>query len=223
MKKTDYPASFWQDRIVQYAKNDWAHQLSPFGHTYIGHFSLPSDILELGTGAGQDALGMARLGHRVTATDGVATQFHDIEQQASADSISVSCQIVNLMNRFPFNDETFDGVYAQLVIHYFDDDQTQAIMNEIFRVLRPGGLIGILLNTVDDPEYASLPKYKQHPDMRLDRQIIKRYFSVESLTPFVKAFEPVVSDNKGRTPKDDTEGVGTLVRFIGRKPAASQS
>lgn len=53
----------------------------------------------------------------------------------------------------PFEENTFDVIYAHLSLHYFSKEQTNAILSEIQRVIKRGGIFATLLNTKMDPEY----------------------------------------------------------------------
>jgi ubiquinone/menaquinone biosynthesis C-methylase UbiE len=97
-------------------------------------------ILDLGCGNGIVAYALANLGHEVTAIDpdlsadvgleathrlaSEISQGKIITQQASAESL-------------PFNDATFDIIYARQALHHFAD-LTRGLQ-ESARVLKPGG------------------------------------------------------------------------------------
>lgn len=213
---SSYPEEYWQGAVARYTTKDWSRSISPFAQEFASHIPAKSELLELGTGAGQDGLGLAELGHHVLLSDGVDTQLAAIEQTAKEKGLHVHVEHFNLLDTFPFEDVEFDAIYAQLVLHYFDDEEMSMIISEIYRVLKPGGYLGILVNTQDDPEYAENPAIGDE-GMRTVDGITKRFFTPPLLNRFLHGFEPIVLDNKGRTPKDDASGITTLIRFIGRK------
>jgi ubiquinone/menaquinone biosynthesis C-methylase UbiE len=93
-------------------------------------------VLEVGCGAGTDLVRFARGGAIVTGVDlsssGIALARKNFEQQGlSADLREADGE------RLPFEDDSFDLVYAHGVIQYTPD--TERIVEECRRVLKPGG------------------------------------------------------------------------------------
>ncbi len=209
--QSKYPKEHWRNKVSQYGSKDWANKISPFAEDFAKHLAPGVTILELGTGAGQDSLGFEDAGFVVTATDGGEAILQSIEERSNG---RITTQVVDLYESFPFEDDSFDAVYSQLVLHYFDDEQMQSIMHEIARVLRPGGYMAMMVNSVADPEYTA-NEPDRHPDMRTVNGVWKRYFSVESLKPFLPQFDEIVLDNAGIAPKDAEKGIESMIRFIG--------
>ncbi|MBU1198624.1 MAG: class I SAM-dependent methyltransferase [Nanoarchaeota archaeon] len=46
-------------------------------------------------------------------------------------------KVFNIINRFPFEDESFDGVFCTGVLHLFPKEFVKKILSEINRVLKP--------------------------------------------------------------------------------------
>jgi ubiquinone/menaquinone biosynthesis C-methylase UbiE len=94
-------------------------------------------LLEIGCGMGYDSLEFIRRGVRVTAVDLTpkAVEFckrHFEVVGAEADEIRVD----NALS-LSFPDNSFDAVWSNGVLHASGD--TQAAIDEVFRVLKPGG------------------------------------------------------------------------------------
>ena len=51
----------------------------------------------------------------------------------------------NLLERFPFQDSTFDSVYSSHVLEHFPLYEGNFLLCESFRVLRPGGIIRVVV------------------------------------------------------------------------------
>lgn len=90
----------------------------------------------------------------------------------------------------------------------------QVLMSSI-RILKPSGVLVLLVNTINDIEISSGTKieddYCQIGDMK------KRFFSPASISVFAKKFEIVLADDKGETYKDRAIGNMNLVRLVARK------
>jgi ubiquinone/menaquinone biosynthesis C-methylase UbiE len=94
-------------------------------------------LLEIGCGMGYDSLEFLKRGVRVTATDltpnavALATRHFVLE--------GVQAEAVRTVNALalPFDDESFDAVWANGVLHATGD--TRRAIQEARRVLKPGG------------------------------------------------------------------------------------
>lgn len=54
-------------------------------------------------------------------------------------------QRVNLLQRLPFDDGTFDVVYSSHVLEHFSPETAEALLRECHRVLKPGGILRTVL------------------------------------------------------------------------------
>ena len=54
-------------------------------------------------------------------------------------------------NKYNFENQSFDVIYAHLSLHYFDDLIIDRIMDNLHRILRKGGMIFIKCKSIDDP------------------------------------------------------------------------
>lgn len=121
---------------------------SPFARIAEPFFGRGSHILELGCGVGRDAAYFSSLGHIVTATDGSSVV---IEQNRSDDSLSQVAlfDVLDMRQRFPYANALYDGAYANLSLHYYSTQMTRAIVSEIKRVVRPGGVVAVACKSYD--------------------------------------------------------------------------
>ncbi len=102
-------------------------------------------ILEIGPGAGGHSALFARHGARVTAIDitearirATAAKFRLLGKDATG------CRAMQGdAEALPFADGSFDIVYSNGVLHHTND--TEKAMDEVFRVLKPGGRAVIML------------------------------------------------------------------------------
>lgn len=134
-----------------------------------------SKILELGCGEGNDSLFFAKQGHTVVATD-----FSDVAVAENTKRLvhpSLQFRILDLSERFKYDDAQFVAVYARLSLHYFRDEVTADIFREIARVLKVRGLLFFMCKEVSDPIYGKGEKIED--DMfELDGHV--RHFFSES-------------------------------------------
>ncbi len=105
-------------------------------------------VLDMGCGAGRHAFALYRRGAHVVALDldeaeleAVAGMFEAMRDEGEAPAGARAQAVRGSAYALPFEDEVFDGVVAAEVLEHLPQD-SQA-MAELFRVLRPGGLIAV--------------------------------------------------------------------------------
>jgi len=100
-------------------------------------------VLEIGCGAGEHAIRLARFVRQVVgvdlATAGVRRAEDAAERVRQANAVFVRSDAAAL----PFADAAFDKVAAIDFVEHVDDAQLARVLGEVHRVLRPGGIVAI--------------------------------------------------------------------------------
>lgn len=208
---------YWNEALKRYASKDWVDKPTIFAQQITSYLPKAGSLLELASGQGQDARYFAQLGYQVTATDLVDIGLREAQQKAEKEDLKIVFQTVDLAHLLPFSDNSFDVVYSHLGLHYLDKIGTEKMFKEIHRILKPGGILASLFNTIDDPEVGSsgFEKIEDGYYREVAFDFKKRYFSVEDTEQFINGlFAPLLLDNKGETYKDE---IKTLIRLVGRK------
>ncbi|HWH27493.1 MAG TPA: class I SAM-dependent methyltransferase [Mycobacteriales bacterium] len=109
----------------------------------------PGDrVLDMGCGGGRHAFALYRRGADVVALDMDAGELADVrdmfgalaaEGEAPADATATALR--GTAYALPFADASFDRIVAAEVLEHLPEDRRA--MAELFRVLRPGGLIAV--------------------------------------------------------------------------------
>lgn len=94
-------------------------------------------LLEIGCGAGIDMVRFARGGADVTGVDLSETAIRLAGQYFDHEGLKTKLRVMN-GEALEFPDNQFDVVYAHGVLQY--TASAQAMVNEAFRVLKPGGI-----------------------------------------------------------------------------------
>jgi SAM-dependent methyltransferase len=204
--------TYWDKQHDKYLATDWIDKPSMFAEWVTQYFPNAGTLLDLGAGQAQDSRYFAGKGYAVTSTDFSAHAIELAEQKPTA---GITFKQVDLSHLLPFENESYDIIYAHLSLHYFDAVTTAKLFEEIHRVLKPGGVLAALFNTNDDPEIAEGEQIE--PDYILLDGIRKRYFSPDSARDFAEDFEVILADDKGTTYKDNAKGINNLIRLVAKK------
>jgi ubiquinone/menaquinone biosynthesis C-methylase UbiE len=110
----------------------------------------PADVVDLGAGTGKLTRGLIALGHRVTAVEPLAEMLERLRRVVPA-----AQAVTGSAEQIPLRDASADVVVCAQAFHWFDH---QAALQEMARVLRPGGRLALVWNTRDgrEPWTASL-------------------------------------------------------------------
>ena len=109
----------------------------------------PGDrVLDMGCGGGRHAFALYRRGADVTALDMDAAELKDVSAMfaamAEAGEVPQGARARTVRGTaydLPFADGTFDRIIAAEVLEHLPEDERA--MRELFRVLKPGGLIAV--------------------------------------------------------------------------------
>jgi SAM-dependent methyltransferase len=116
-----------------------------------------STLLDIGSGAGSNALMAARLGYSVTALDRSRQSLREMRRVGAALNVSGSLHsLIGDACRLPLPDQSFDIVFASHIIEHLDEPRR--LVDECARVLRPGGVLRLACPTT-------------HHGMRLSRRL----------------------------------------------------
>jgi ubiquinone/menaquinone biosynthesis C-methylase UbiE len=110
-------------------------------------------VLDIATGAGHTALAFAPIVAKVTATDITEEMLAETRKLAKARGHINVRTLSAKAEDLPFPDASFDLVVCRLAAHHFDD--VKGFAAEAYRVLMPGGLIGIVDNLTPDAAIVS--------------------------------------------------------------------
>lgn len=91
--------------------------------------------LDLGCGLGQYTQYLMDKGFEVTSADISIEVLNKLKQN----TINANVVQLDMAKTLPFEDSTFDLVFANLSIHYFDKETTVKLLKEIRRIIKDGG------------------------------------------------------------------------------------
>ena len=129
-------AGWWQREFTEGADPEYVEQILPLAAQLLEGYGR---ILDLGAGEGQIARLLSEQGSKVIGVDPTWAQMAEADARAGGPAYSLA-EAASL----PFVEDSFDAVVACLVFEHIDP--LEPAIDEVARVLRPGGRFAFFLN-----------------------------------------------------------------------------
>lgn len=157
-----------------------------------------TEILDLGCGIGADTLYLIEKGFNVLSCD-----FSNEALKSIRENIPNSKTIyLNMLEAFPLADKSYSLIIADLSLHYFDNDTTIHIMNEIKRVLKDNGVLLARVASVNDFNFGAGIGEQLEKNFYFEGDYTKRFFDQEDINKYfgiigeVESFETSMIRNE---------------------------
>ena len=124
------------------------------------HGPVHGRILDLGTGPGVHAVGLARLGYEVTASDISETAIRNAKAFAKKGRAAIEFRVDNILDS-DLKDGSFDGIVDRGTFHVLPPEARPRYVATVHRILRPRGLLH--LKTFSDKEPGDYGPYRLSP------------------------------------------------------------
>jgi len=159
----------------------------------------PGMLLDFGAGTGANTIHMIDAGYQVVAMD-AAEESIDLMRRKIGDRATIM-RVEPDATALPFADATFDYVVCMSVLSLLETKaRIQAMINEFFRVLKPGGKI---IADINGPE-AEFSAHGQFIDedtfeykLRPDQEGNLRCYCPRTAEKFAELFHSFVTDDIG--------------------------
>jgi SAM-dependent methyltransferase len=115
-------------------------------------------VLELAAGHGRDAVYFARQGFTVLAIDFSDVAIERIRRVAQAQSVAAQVSAIahDMREPFPLENHAVDAVFAHMALCMaLSTNEIHAIVNEVRRVMRPGGIFVYTVRHTGDAHYGA--------------------------------------------------------------------
>jgi len=109
-----------------------------------GRITPQQQVLDAGCGAGRNLVYLLKMGCEVSALDAAEQNIAAVRRLAGelAPHLGEDRFQVGRIEAMPFPDAAFDTVVCSAVLHFASDEEHfHAMVGELWRVLRPGGLL----------------------------------------------------------------------------------
>jgi SAM-dependent methyltransferase len=133
-------------------------------------------ILELGCGTGRDTVHLVPFGP-VVAVDRSESGLRECRRNAPQATLVCA----DLSHQLPFRAGAFSAVVASLCLHYFSWRVSLGLAAEIRRVLTPGGLLIVRVNSTRDANHGAVGHPEIEPNFYNVDGYLKRFFDRQSV------------------------------------------
>lgn len=131
----------WQERptLARLQSQDIYHLRAAFMHRLFPNASAMSAV-EVGSGPAHDALVLAKQGAKITALDFSQAGLDIGKDIYESLGLPLTTQLGDARN-MPFKDDSFDLSFNGGVLEHFVDDELENVIDEMARVVKPGGTV----------------------------------------------------------------------------------
>ncbi len=169
---------YWNNVYSRYdsKKPEYDNWLDRYENLIVKAKDMP--IIDLGCGKGNNSLYLAERGCKVISCDISEVALDNVSKYVP--QAYIKC--LNMLEGLPFKESCTYLVIADLCLHYFCLKDTRFIINEIQRVLRPGGYLLCRLNSIRDYNHkAGGGEIIEESYYRVDDGNTKRFFDEEAI------------------------------------------
>ena len=138
------------------------------------------EVADVGTGTGFVAAGLAPRVKRVIGIDNSSAMLRVARENLDSLSVFNADLLVGDLAGVPLADNSVDAAFANMVLHHAVNPT--AMLEEMARIVRPGGTVGI----TDELEHPYEWMREEHADIWLGfgKEQVERFFSEAGLTGY---------------------------------------
>lgn len=157
-----------------------------------------TQILDLGCGIGADTLYLIEKGFNVLSCDFSTEALNNIKNTIK----NSKTMYLDMIDKFPFEDESFSLIIADLSLHYFDNETTIHIMNEVRRILKKNGILLSRVASVNDFNFGAGIGEELEKNFYFEGDYTKRFFDQEDINKYfgiigtLESFETSMTRNE---------------------------
>ena len=152
------------------------------------------NILDFGCGLGRHSIYFAKQGFKVSAFDLSEEGTNYLANWAKEEALNINIKTADMLN-LPYEENTFDAIFAYHVISHTDTKGMVRILGEIYRVLKPGGEIYLTLCSKETWSFkdSGYPKLDENTVIKTEEGpeegIPHFYVTLEDTIRLLKEFE----------------------------------
>ena len=197
----EWPVTFFDDDYLRIYRTSFTPEKTATEVEFIASvlgLQPGAPVLDLACGLGRHAIGMAKLGYKVTGVDFNPRYLEIAAEQAKLVGANVRWVHAD-MRALPFSGE-FEGAYSFFTsFGYFSDTENEAVLGEIARSLRTPGVL--LLDLAHRDWILTHPRQRTW-DQREDGSLVVEEVSFDLRTSRVTSRMTMIADTGPRVIKE---------------------
>ena len=142
-----------------------------------------SKLLEIGAGMGENTSSLLDMSFKVTSTD-ISSKSVEVMRNKFSKYSNFSAEVAD-MEKLPFNNESFDVVCSAGSLSYGDNT---VVMNEIYRVLKKGGVM-IAVDSLNNNPIYRLNRYMHYLKGNRSKSTLIRMPTISLIDKYTEKFE----------------------------------
>ena len=180
--------NIWNDLHKEFAKNN-----KPKYDEWLNEFesiisNVKTEIVDLGCGVtGNNTLYLLEKGKQVISCDFAEEALNVIKTIKGSKTL-----LFDMLNTFPFEDNSTELVIADLSLHYFKEEDTKRIISEIKRILKLNGYLFFRVNSTNSTEYKKIIDRRDEEiesNLFFSKNMEKRFFNENDINKYFKDFK----------------------------------
>ena len=179
---------YWDNIHLQYTSlyDEWFNK-------YTSLLNKEGKILELGCGRAYTSIYLLNKGYQNIITTDFSKEVINI---LNKEQTNLKTMNIDITKRLPFNDNEVNVIIADLSLHYFNKEQTKEIINEIKRVLAPGGYLIGRINSANDKYHIPTDAQTLEENFYYDGKIYKKFFIQDDFQELFANFKIIFLEEK---------------------------
>jgi SAM-dependent methyltransferase len=147
-------------------------------------------LLDLGCGTGRHILYLGEGGFDVYGIDSAVTGLASTQQRLEEAGLTAHLVQQDIFDVLPFEDAFFDAILSVQVIHHARLAQISALVNEMARILKPGGLLFVTVPQLQNQgtQFQQIEPGTSVPLDGREAGLPHHYFTPEELRELFKPF-----------------------------------
>ena len=147
-----------------------------------------SSVLDLACGYGRDSVYFSENAYQVCGID-ISDEAINLAEKNYENIDFVAGDIFNL----PYKEQSFDILFGNFILHLFSKDQRSRILDESFRVIKPGGISVFSVASVEDSDYGVGEEIEKDCYVN-SRGVMKYYYSKKAIKEEFNKFSNIEID-----------------------------
>lgn len=186
-----------KDHWDQFYESAVSIQADPWLERHRWRFLPDMRILDIGCGNGANIPFLVSCSANVSACDYSEQAIVQVMRTFPA----VDPAVTDLRDPLPYEGRSFDIIIADLSLHYFTSDETDAIVAELHRVMNPGGMLLVRVNSTGEFYSEDGCEQEIEPNLYLSQGNMKRYFDEPMIVRFFSPRFDIIETSQYTTSK----------------------